>query len=134
MAMFTKKFYNQSTLALNDIGAVGYFTDSRIIDLWGLADVQVTKSKKQHYWTAPFLDSLSKANDVQLAIIYDSWFPEPLLKLWNKVATWEIQNNVICGDSIVSFYTLNSSSKDLLKAQLKSFEQRLPSTVQIKYY
>jgi len=134
MAMFTKKFYNQNTLALNDIGAVGYFTDSRIIDLWGLADVQVTKSKKQHYWTAPFLDSLSKANDVQLAIIYDSWFPEPLLKLWNKVATWEIQNNVICGDSIVSFYTLNSSSKDLLKAQLKSFEQRLPSTVQIKYY
>jgi hypothetical protein len=134
MAMFTRKFYNGNSVAINDIGAVGYFTDSRIIDLWGLADVRVTKSKKQHYWTAPFLDSLSRSSDVQLAIIYDSWFPDPLLKLWNKVATWEIQNNVICGDSIVSFYALNSSSKDLIKAQLKSFEQRLPATVQVKYY
>ena len=134
MAMFTRKFYNQNSVALNDIGAVGYFTDSRIIDLWGLADVRVTKSKKQHYWTAPFLDSLSRASDVQLAIIYDSWFPGPLLKLWNKVATWEIQNNVICGDSLVSFYALNSDSKDLIRQQLKSFEEKLPSTVQVKYY
>jgi len=134
MAMFTRQFYNQKSIALNDIGAVGYFTDSRIIDLWGLADVRVTKSKKQHYWTAPFLDSLSRASNVQLAIIYDSWFPDPLLKLWNKVASWEIQNNVICGDSIVSFYALNSSSKDVIREQLKSFEQRLPSTVQVKYY
>lgn len=134
MAMFAKKLYNQNTIALNDIGAVGYFTDSRIIDLWGLADVQVTKSKKEHYWTAPFLDSFSRKNNVQLAIVYDSWFPDSLLKRWNKAATWEIQNNVICGDSIVSFYSLNSSAKNNLQAQLKTFEQQLPATVAVKYY
>jgi hypothetical protein len=134
MAMFTKKFYNENSIALNDIGAVGYFTNTRITDLWGLANIQVTKSKKHQYWTAPFLDSLSRSNHAQLAIVYDSWFPDSLSKRWDRVATWEIQNNVICGDSKVSFYSLNASSNDLLQQQLKSFEQQLPSTVAVKYY
>jgi hypothetical protein len=134
MAMFTKKFYNKSTIALNDIGAVSYFTDAKIIDLWGLADIEVTRAKKQHYWTSTFLDDLCRRNNVQSAIIYDSWFSDSLSSRWNKVATWEIQNNVICGDSIVSFYSLDSSSKKILKEQLKEFERQLPSTVVVKYF
>jgi hypothetical protein len=134
MAMFTEKYYNQSTVALNDIGAVGYFTHSRIIDLWGLATVEVTKSKKEHYWTPEFLDSLCKANQVQMAVIYDSWFSDSLTKRWNKAATWQIQNNVICGDSMVSFYSLEASSKNILQQRLKAFQPQLPPSVVVKYY
>lgn len=134
MAKFVKQNYDQQTVALNDIGAVGYYTDSQIIDLWGLANAQVTKSKKEHFWTATFLDSLCKSNKVKLAIIYDSWFSDSLTKMWNKAATWQIQNNVICGDSTVSFYTLDAPSKNLLQEQLKQFEPKLPASVVVKYY
>jgi hypothetical protein len=134
MAMFTKKYYNESAVALNDIGAVGYFTNSRLLDLWGLANIEVTRSKKQHYWTPQFLDSLCRANQIQMAIIYDSWFSDSLTKRWFKAATWQIQNNVICGDSMVSFYSLDSSSKNILLQRLKTFQPQLPSSVLIKYY
>lgn len=133
MATFTKRYYDRNTLALNDIGAVGYFTNARIIDLWGLADIEVTRSKKQHHWTPEFLDSLCRANKVQLAIVYDVWFSDSLTKRWNKAATWQIQNNVICGDSMVSFYSLDSS-KDILQQRLREFEAQLPSSIAVKYY
>lgn len=134
MAIFTKKYYNKSNIALNDIGAVSYFTKARIADLWGLANIEVTRSKKEHSWTPDFLDSLCRQKKVELAIIYDSWFSDSLTKKWDKVATWQIQNNVICGDSIVSFYSLKPFSKDLLKQRLKQFEPQLPPTVGVKYY
>jgi hypothetical protein len=134
MAMFAKQYYNQASVALNDIGAVAYFTDSKIIDLWGLATVEVTKSKRNHYWSPNYLDSLCRANHVPMAIIYDSWFGNSLAKGWSKAATWQIRNNVICGDSIISFYSLDSSSRNILKGQLEAFQSQLPPSVQVRYY
>ena len=134
MAKFAKQNYDQQTVALNDIGAVGYYTNSQIIDLWGLANAEVTKSKKEHFWTPAFLDSLCKSNKVKLAIVYDSWFSDSLTKKWDKAATWEIQNNVICGDSIISFYAMDSLSKNLVQQQLKLFQPQLPKSVVVKYF
>jgi hypothetical protein len=134
MARFTKNFYNGNTVALNDIGAVGYYTDARIVDLWGLASIEVAKSKKDHYWTPTFLDSLITADKVRFSIIYDSWFPASLSNGWSKVATWKIQNNIICGDSVVSFYSIDTAQKALLQQKLRSFQPELPSSVEVKYY
>lgn len=134
MALFAKKYYDKSSVALNDIGAVGYFTDAKIVDLWGLASIEVAKSKKQHYWTAGFLDSLCRSNGVKMAIIYDSWFSNALTSKWNKVASWNIQNNVICGDSMVSFYAVETTSRDTLRQQLEAFQPQLPASVEVKYY
>jgi hypothetical protein len=134
MALFTNKFYNSSTVALNDIGAVGYFTGAKIVDMWGLASPEVAKSKKQRYWTGPFLNSLVKAENVQFSIIYDSWFPDSLGKNWSKAATWKIQNNIICGDSIVSFYSIDPTQKPLLQQRLRTFQGQLPASVAVKYY
>lgn len=134
MAKFTRQYHNQASVALNDIGAISYYTKAQIVDLWGLANIEVTKSKKQHYWTPDFLDSLCREKKVEMAIVYDSWFSDSLTKRWNKAATWRIQNNVICGDDIISFYSLNSLSKDSLLQQLKTFETQLPQSVEVKYY
>ncbi|MGZ3905098.1 MAG: hypothetical protein ACXVC6_15455 [Bacteroidia bacterium] len=134
MARFTNKFYNQGTVALNDIGAVGYYTDAHIVDLWGLASIEVAKSKKQHFWNSTFLDSLTTAQKAQYSMIYDSWFPDSLSRRWSKAATWKIQNNIVCGDSIVSFYSIDTTQKSLLQQRLRSFEPELPHSVEVKYY
>lgn len=134
MALFTKKYYNQSPIALNDIGAIAYFTNAPIVDLWGLANVEVTRSKKQHYWTPDFLDSLCRSKKVPLGIIYDVWFSDSLTTRWNRVASWKIRNNVICGDDTVSFYSLDSSSQSILRQRLKEFEPQLPPSIGVQYY
>ena len=134
MAQFSKINYLNSTIAANDIGALSYFTNATIVDLWGLSTIEVTKSKKGKYWTPEFLDSLSHSRGVNMAIIYDSWFPDSLQSRWKKAGTWKIQNNVICGDDIVSFYALDSTGYSTLYNNLKSFEHRLPPSVIVKYF
>jgi hypothetical protein len=134
MARFSKKYYSNSAIAANDIGALSYFTDASIVDLWGLATNAVTKSKKDKYWTPQFLDSLCKANAVEVAIIYDSWFSDSLTSRWKKAATWQIQNNVICGDDVVSFYSLDSSKHSSLLQNLKEYQPQLPPSVVVRYY
>jgi hypothetical protein len=134
MARFSQKYYNNSTIAANDIGAISYFTDASIVDLWGLASIEVTRSRKNKYWTPEFLDSLCRARQVKLVMVYDSWFSDSLTGKWKKQATWQIQNNVICGDSIVSFYSIDTSGSTMLQKNLKEFQSSLPPSVQVKYY
>ncbi|HEY2727004.1 MAG TPA: hypothetical protein VGI61_07520, partial [Parafilimonas sp.] len=120
--------------AVNDIGVVSFFNQSRIIDLWGLANMQVAKAKKNNYNTPAFLNTVANNEHAHIAIVYDSWFDSSLLKNWQKVATWQIQNNVICGDATVSFYALKATSDSSLKTNLAAFQPSLPADVTVKYY
>ncbi len=133
MAQFLKKYYNEDVVAANDIGAIAFYTDTKIIDLWGLGSIDVAKSKKGKYWTASFLDSFVRKNNVTLAIVYDEWFSPELLNKWTKVATWEISNNVIAGGDFVSFYSINKDDSRLLKGNLSDFQKYLPATVRVAY-
>jgi len=134
MGSFVKKYYNTDTLAVNDIGAVAFLNESRVIDLWGLANMQVAKAKKNNYNTPAFLNALVNNEQVSIAIVYDSWFDSSLLKNWKKVATWQIQNNVICGDATVSFYAVKTNVASLLKTNLLEYQKLLPADINVQYY
>lgn len=134
MGNFIKKYYDRDTVAVNDIGAVSYFKQNGIVDLWGLADIDVAKSKRNNYSTPAFLYNLANQKNVKLAVVYDSWFDSSLLKKWQKVATWQIKNNVICGDSIVSFYAVENNIAPALKTNLEAYQKLLPADVNVKYY
>jgi len=134
MGQFLKQYYPDQIFAANDIGAVSYYTNGRVIDLWGLATTEVAKSRKKNYWTADFLDKFSRERNTKLAVVYDSWFDSSLLKRWTKVGEWKIQNNVIGGDDKVSFYAIDTSYAQGLKINLQSYQPKLPSTVEVKYY
>lgn len=134
MGQFAKRFYNNAVVAANDIGAVSYYTQSPVLDLWGLGNFQVAKSKKEHRWTPGFLDSLARQKGATIAIVYDSWFDPQLLHRWQKVATWKIPNNVICGDDTVSFYAVDASAAGMLLNNLKAYQPTLPQDVERHYY
>jgi hypothetical protein len=134
MASFVKRYYNQQTVALNDIGAVGYFTDATIIDLWGLADTDISALKYEKRLTPAYLDSICKKKGAKIAVIYDSWFNNEMQGYWKKVASWQIQENVICGDDTVSFYSILPENGAGLAIELKEFEKSLPRSVVVKYY
>jgi hypothetical protein len=132
MGEFLNRFDDHAAVAANDIGAVSFLSDIHTLDLWGLGNIEVARAKRGHYWTPSFLDSLSRQRDVKLAIVYDSWFDPALLHRWTKVATWTIPQNVICGDSVVSFYAINPAFADTLRNQVRSFP--LPLEVKAAYY
>jgi hypothetical protein len=133
MGQFVQKGANSEVIAANDIGAISYFTNARIVDLWGLGNTEVARSRKGGYWTPDFLQQTVIADKVRYAVVYDSWFPAELRRHWTRVATWQIQNNVICGDDLVSFYAIRPEDATQLRQQLLNFSPQLPAGVKVTY-
>jgi hypothetical protein len=94
----------------------------------------VARSKKNKTWTPDFLDSLCRKDHAETAVVYEKWFSDSLLHRWTKVATWQIPNNVICGDDTVSFFAIGVGQGGGLKKNLQQFEPQLPAGVVVKYY
>lgn len=133
MAQFLRLFYNNQTIAVNDIGNVAYYTDIRLTDLWGLASIDVARAKINSEFSNFTVDELTERKGTDLAIVYDQWVPVP--DSWVKVATWTIPNNYISAFPTVSFYVLNKRNYSLLKKNLIMFEKsRLPKEVRVIYY
>jgi hypothetical protein len=75
---------------------------------------------------------------INLIIIYDSWFRDFLKDLninYKKICEWKINNNVVCGSDIVSFYVIKEPEKiKTLEINLKNFSPLLPSNVSTKFF
>lgn len=134
MGKFFQRSYAADALAANDIGAVSFYTQGYIFDLWGLGNIEVARSKKGGYWTSDFLQGLGGQKGVKVAALYDSWLQSSLPAGWIKVATWQIQNNVVCGDDTVSFYAADATQAGTLKQNLQSYQPSLPTGVKVRYY
>ncbi len=134
MAKFLKTYYDIQPVAANDIGAISYYKKERPLDLYGLANIKVVRSVKNHYFSRAFVDSLSKSEHVVIAVLYESWFNDSLPMNWDKVATWTIPNNVICGDSKVTFYALDKTNIPDLKKYLREFQAVLPAGISVEYF
>ena len=134
MGQFLRTYYDGDVNAVNDIGAVSFFTRGANIDLWGLGNIQVARSRKSGRWNPGFLDSLCRAQGAGTAVFYEKWFNDSMRNRWTKVATWRIGNNVICGDDSVSFFAIRAVDAPVLKGNLQAFEKQLPAGVEVKYY
>lgn len=129
MASFIKKYYNNAVITANDIGAICFFTDIRLIDLAGLASIDVADAMRSKQFNKSFVTALSNKEKAEIAVIYESWYSGIIPNNWVKVGTWEIKNNVICGDSRVTFFSINPKNSTKLENNLKDYADNLPDDI-----
>lgn len=135
MGKFVNRHYRGRTVAVNDIGAVAYFGDATILDLWGLGDDEVLQARMRGKYDTDFIEGLLRQRGVTLVIVYDGWFkrfgglPEMLL----KAGMWEVGNNVVLGGDRVSFYATDEAGLDELRGKLREYERSLPPAVKVYY-
>ena len=133
MAMFTKLFYNNSAVALNDIGAVSFYSNARIVDLFGLASLDVAERKISRSFDTTFLEEIVDRKKASIIMIYDSWFFRPPDQKapheWIKVGCWTIPDRVICDNDRVSFYVRNRGELQTALENLRKFAALLPKDV-----
>jgi hypothetical protein len=133
MGQFLKRYYNGRGVALNDIGAANYFADIKCVDLWGLGNLEISKKRRALVFSSQDIREICSRNQVDIAIIYDSWFAEgdstSIPAEWVKAGEWEIKDNVIAGDDVVSFYAVSTIAKAELMSNLKFFSASLPKGV-----
>jgi hypothetical protein len=134
MAQFVHRYYDSTGIAFNDIGAISFYSVGPKLDLFGLASLDVARLRRANRFTAGSADSLARAQQIKLAIVYDTWQDPALLKRWNKVASWQNQHNVVLGSDSVSFYALDAADTTALRKSLEAYQPSLPGDVIVRYY
>ena len=131
MGRFLKRFYEGKRVAMNDVGATNFYGGVDCLDLWGLASVEVLDASKEPGYRTEAIGALARREDARIAVLYEGWFwafgglpPE-----WIKVGEWKIQNNIVAGGEIVSWYAVDPSEEDNLIENLREFASELPPGV-----
>jgi predicted cobalt transporter CbtA len=132
MGLFIRRYYQNSTIALNDIGAVNFLADVHCLDLWGLGNYQVTQLMRRHEYHTRDILRLSREAGVKVAIVYDSWYAREIGGLpreWVGVGQWVLPDNVVAGGDTVSFYAVDESETAPLMQKLQDFSPYMPKGV-----
>jgi hypothetical protein len=140
MSRFVREFYTDVPIAVNDIGAISYFTDVYFLDLGGLGSVEVVKARREGAFNGEQVHKLAQSKGIRVAIISNLQGPGRTLipAGWTKVGSWQITNGrepwpqsseSRPAMTEVEFYAVDESSLDALKARLHQFSVKLPSRV-----
>lgn len=124
--------YHKKPVAVNDLGYVSYKNDNYVLDLWGLASREALvhrRSSRGLEW----LNALAKSRDVELAMIYESWF-DGLPEEWIKIGELHLGKRTITPASgTVSFFAMNQNAYIEIVAKLRSFIKTLPPRVEFTF-
>jgi hypothetical protein len=132
MGIFIKRYYQGSTIALNDIGAVNFLTDVHCLDLWGLGDYTITQLRQRHVYRSRDILRLARQAGVKVAMVYDAWYGRDIGGLprdWVWVGQWALTDNVVAGGDTVSIYAVDESETVPLMQKLQDFSPLLPKGV-----
>jgi len=136
MSRFIARFYPTGRLACNDIGAVTYYSQVHLLDLYGLATDEIRRQKLARKFGT---ESIGKQIDLfkpDVIIAYPSWFagdhkfPDSII----SVASWIIPPITSAGSSTVTFYATNRQNADQVRRHLQQFQPSLPNSVRVEWY
>jgi hypothetical protein len=135
MALFLEQYYKQRGVALNDIGTSSFLSGARILDVYGLASIEVARLKLARAFGPESLARLAASQGVEVAIVFDSWLGDwgGVPKEWTRIAEWSIRNNIVCGDPTVTFYAVRPGEASALRENLRAFSSRLPRGVRVTW-
>ncbi len=139
-ARFLARAYPHRTIAVNDVGAVSFFSPVECLDLFGLANNQVARLKHldtpEANLDAASIEALARQRKVPVAILYEDWFPD-LPESWEKVEGWTIPHTsqpIILGGDRVVFYATSPAEIEPLRQALDAFHASLPHEIAITPY
>ncbi|HEY2940860.1 MAG TPA: hypothetical protein VGN09_00365 [Vicinamibacteria bacterium] len=131
MGRFLARYYPGESVAANDIGAIDWLVDLRVLDLWGLASREVAEAKLGGRYTTAGIAELARSRGVRVAVIYERWLdaaggvpPE-----WVRAGRWRVASNVVLGDRTVAFYAVDRAEAAALTDHLRAFAPELPPGV-----
>jgi hypothetical protein len=131
MGRFCRAYYGGAGVAANDIGAVTFLADVHLLDLVGLANVDIARAKRKRALTSTLIESLAAEEDVRIAMVFDGWFlPEKLLPPgWTRVGELSLtEPPVVSPQAAVSFYASTPQDVEPLQRHMRDFGRSLPIT------
>ncbi|MBI5960043.1 MAG: hypothetical protein HY866_14985 [Chloroflexi bacterium] len=136
MSEFLSVYYGDQTVALNDVGATSYFSEARVLDLWGLGSNDVARMRHKGYYDTYQIERLGYNRNVQIAIVYAGAFSQfgGLPAGWVKIGEWTIPNGIAVAEPTVTFYAVDLLQINPLATYLEDFAGALPPGVVTNLY
>lgn len=138
MGRFLAEYYNDATVVANDIGAITYFTDIRLVDIFGLGTLEVAQARMDDAYTPQVMGQIAAGSGAEIGITYWHWITEMLVgevpEGWLPVGAWGTPNVVVLGGETVTFYALTDAAVDPLVDALWDFGDELPEAVFQQHY
>jgi len=134
-ARFVRTYYPDSVIAVNDIGAMCYMTNARIIDIFGLGSIEPVKFRRKKEYTADKLRAWIATEGAEIAILQVQW-PEVssrLPKEWIEVAEWQIPSNLIFKDAKIGVFALQPADVPKLVSSLRQFQATAPDKLKLTF-
>jgi hypothetical protein len=128
MARFVQSHYSKQAVGAIDVGAIAYYSDCRLEDLWGLGTLSYAKLKLQGRYRPAEIDSVCREQHLDLVIGYGNPIREPG---WVKAESWVIRDNRVCARDTIDFYALTPKSLAELEDKLNRFRPNLPASVRV---
>jgi hypothetical protein len=129
MGLFLHGLPAGSTVMANDIGAIAYLADVRLVDLYGLATQETARARREGRVDRALLARLAAPVPPAAVVIYRSWFADAIPSDWIPVGTWKVPEEVVVADRTVTFYATRPADAALLSRALEAFAARLPASV-----
>ncbi len=132
MALFLREHYAGQAIAANDIGAMNFFTDLRLLDTHGMGTLAVFNAKREQSYGPVTLEQLARQHGVRVAVIYPEWLERKwggVPSAWRRVGSWTIPDNMICAHATVVFYAVAEGEDEPLRQRLQAFAAKLPPAV-----
>jgi hypothetical protein len=94
-ARFIDSYYPNDTVIVNDLGAVTYYTEARILDLVGLGDIEPVRIMRSGPYTSQDVTAWTAPYDPEIAIVQLGWaVARPLVPPeWVKIAEVTVPPN-----------------------------------------
>jgi len=128
-AKFVAKYYNTAVVGAIDVGAIAYYSDCKLLDIWGLGSIEFAKLKLTEQYVPFKVDSVCRKRKMEIAIVYG----KNLGHLnWKNVASWPLFNNVVCSADTIDFLAITPVSRKNLLINMKKF--KLPNSISTIYY
>lgn len=129
MSMFLKTYYQNDSIAANDIGAINYYANIKCLDMVGLSSNDIAQTHIKDDFNSFNVNNIANQHHVKIAIIYDKWWNGNIPSNWIKVGQWTLPHSVILGNDTISFYATSPENAVELIKNLRLFSPQLPEDI-----
>ena len=132
MHRFATEYYD-GPVAVTDLGWVSFRNDNYVLDLWGLANRGAAEARLSG--DDSFVERLTRAYEVDLAMLYGSWYPDPPVPGWTAVAEMRLgRMRITPAEAAVTFFVVEPDSVARVVALLREFETTLPAGMEMTIF
>jgi len=136
VAAFLRGHYRDATVMVNDVGAVSYFADSRLLDMYGLGNMQPLKYRNgRSGYDRRDVEAWAAAEGAEIAVLQVEWLEISgrIPEAWILVAEWRLPRNIVFSDTRIGFYAVRQEAVSDLRHNLLIFRNSLPSEVEMDF-